>query len=400
MYRECKLDSAPFGVWLRLHLVQGTWRFLQNRCKFEVHAPLILNQPRQRTSGSKKAMRKFLLLTLNIIAVITYAQNLQTVKTYYDPYTKTRLNEVYTVLAGTPTKHGSYKAYDEQGILVKEATYSNGIANGPYKEYYSSRYGLDDRGKLGLSENYKNGKLDGISEDYAYPGGKKRTAETRTYAMGELLKKVGYYETGEKATERDYKTGSFTEWYENGQKKETGKYDSYGYKTGSYTKWYDNGQVMETKKDSAEVILAMEYHEDGGKTYAVVLTVGGTYISTTLDTLGRKAEEAESKPSGRTPPFYYDGSYTAYWPSGEVKTVGQHRNGLRVGKWKYFAIDGKVLSDAEWPQGTENMKEELRRVIREKASLLTNVEVDRVEALIKRGTDDGYQQALDILWSK
>jgi len=345
-------------------------------------------------------MKKLPLLVLLASVLSAFAQNLQTVKTYYDPYTKTKLHEVYSVTPNTPTKNGSYKEYDASGVIIVEAYYVNGLLDGPHKDYYSSQYDLNSRGKVGVSETYKKGKLNGISTEYAYPGGVKKTTKTIIYEVGERVEETDYYVSGQKASERDYKTGGYTEWYENGQKKEVGQYDTYGYKAGSYTKWYDNGTVMESKKDSVGTILSFEYHELGGKTYLVAQTPGGKCISTTLDTTGKKLEEAESKPSGRTPPFYYDGNYTAYWPTGEVRTTGQYKNGQRVGRWKYLAIDGKLLSDAEWPQGMAKLKEEIRRLIPEKSALLNNGEVDKVEALLKSGTDDGYQQALDILRGK
>lgn len=288
-------------------------------------------------------MKKLLVLFITTLSLISNAQNLETKKTYHDPYARAHLNEVYTVIAGTATKHGLYKAYDYEGVLVKEKTYANGVANGPYKEYYSSQYNLNERGKLGLIENYKNGKLDGTSEEYVYPNGKKLTTKTLTYKMGELLKEVHYYETGQKGTERDHVTGAYTEWYENGQKKEAGTYDSYGYKAGSYTKWYEDGQVMELKQDSAGVTLHMEYREKGGKTYAVDLGPTG-YVSTTIDPSGAKIEEAQSKPSGGTPPFYYDGKYTEYYATGEVKQTGTYSGNKQVGQWTTYDKEGKVLS--------------------------------------------------------
>lgn len=351
-------------------------------------------------------MKKFFAIILTIGTLTSFAQNLQTVKTYYDPYTKTHLNEVYTVIAGTPTKHGSYKSYDQAGNIAVEKTYVNGMLEGQRKEYYGLGQGRDEgdgsdlRGKIAIQEVYKRDVLVQYDE-YGYINGKATAGIHNTYSpKGEPLMEERRYANGKLASSKNHQTGDYAEYYDNGQKKEAYKFGLDGYPVGGYTKWYDDGQVMETKKDSAGVILAMESHERGGKIYAVTLTPEGKYISTTLDTLGKKAEEAENKPSGRTPPFYYDGPYKAYWPTGEVRTIGQYKEGNRVGEWKYLAVDGKLLSDAEWPQGTAKLKDEIRRLIGEKAALLTNAEVDKVEALLKRGTDDGYQQALDILRAK
>lgn len=349
-------------------------------------------------------MKKILLLITLSLTLKSFAQDLQSIRTYYDPWAKTQLHEVYTVIAGTSTKQGLYKEYAQNGILAKEVTYTNGVANGSYKEYYTTP---DLSGKLALLDNYKNGKLDGLSEEYAYPNGKKTATKTLVYVKGDLLKETHYYEGGQKGTERDYKTRNYLEWYENGQKKEAGSYDSYGYKTGSYTKWYDDGQLQEQKKDSSGVILAMQYHERGGKTYAVALTPAGKYISTTLDSSGRKVEEAESKPSGGTPPFYYDGTYTAYYSTGEVLQTGEYSGGRKTGVWKSFDKEGKELQDASSSTNQQVQSnasgsdlDEIKRLLKEKEDKLTPKEKSWAERVISEQTVRSYDRVLEMLRTK
>ena len=61
---------------------------------------------------------------------------------------------------------------------------------------------------------------------------------------------VEWYEDGQKKTEGIYNTsttrtskeGDWTEWYENGQKKYTGRFNKSGWEDGNWTKWHKNGQ--------------------------------------------------------------------------------------------------------------------------------------------------------------
>jgi antitoxin component YwqK of YwqJK toxin-antitoxin module len=274
-------------------------------------------------------MRNVLLLVLTTFTVNLFAQNLQTVKTYYDPYTKTQLYEVYTVLAGTPTKQGAYKVYDKQGILVKESTYINGIANGPYKEYYSSEYNLDFRGKIGLSSNYKKGQLDGTYEEYTYQGGRKCTKMTETYAAGVLVKEIDYkyYDDGKKGSSDDAMTGDHTEWYE-------------------------SGKLRAQELDSAKFLRSAKYYDEAGRVQMRVdqQTPGvyGLYVATTLDASGHKTEEAQCRQDKPGAALYREGSYVTYYPQGNKQEEGQYRGGKKVGIWKTYAEDGSVQSTHEF----------------------------------------------------
>ena len=61
------------------------------------------------------------------------------------------------------------------------------------------------------------------------------------------------------------KDGSFTQWYENGQKKYEGNYED-GKKDGSFTQWYENGQKSrEVRFDGKEDGLTTEWYENGKK---------------------------------------------------------------------------------------------------------------------------------------
>jgi antitoxin component YwqK of YwqJK toxin-antitoxin module len=112
----------------------------------------------------KKASLIILLFTLSKLSA---QQPLDIVKTYYDPYTKIKLKEVYTVLKNTPTLQGLYKLYSEGGELLVETNYANGKMNGSSKTFFNAEgaeaYGYPKEwiGKVEELQNYKNDVLDG-----------------------------------------------------------------------------------------------------------------------------------------------------------------------------------------------------------------------------------------------
>lgn len=101
-----------------------------------------------------KKTKLILLILLYCFPTSVFAQTLENRTTYFNPYTQTQISEKYTVIKGTPTKHGTYKKYDKEGTLVYQATYKDNKKNGPAKSYYGRSevstfsYTLNSIGKL------------------------------------------------------------------------------------------------------------------------------------------------------------------------------------------------------------------------------------------------------------
>ena len=75
---------------------------------------------------------KIKILTLMIlISGQVGAQQLTEKRTYYD-FIGSKINEVYHVIAGTPTKHGEYVQYDPEGNLLVRANFKNNKLHGTY----------------------------------------------------------------------------------------------------------------------------------------------------------------------------------------------------------------------------------------------------------------------------
>jgi antitoxin component YwqK of YwqJK toxin-antitoxin module len=396
-------------------------------------------------------MKNFLTLLATVLCLVANSQNLETVKTYYDPFSKTLINEVYTVLAGTPTKHGLYKAYDQKGILVKEVNYSNGKTEGLYKEYYSSTYDFDSRGKIGLIETYKNGLRHGTSEEYEYPQGKKWLKATEIYSNGELVKSITYYPDGKqkevkepggadliyspngiKLEENNHKSGIYNSWFENGKLQNTGHYTG-NQKTGTWKSYDENGRLraVRVREDDGTLALLNLYDESGRLTDSTKRISANNYLEFVFDSTGTH-EETECKlenpkedfdpyKDGKTSEYYssgkirasgsfkkneLDGAFVVYYENGKPQVKGAYRRGLQFGRWEYFTESGELEStttyDAEGNEMTaeEVTHQEIKDLFRKKGDNLNPQELEDVSRVIRTMDTKNYARVLNLLKAK
>lgn len=118
----------------------------------------------------------------------TYAQRLEVIRTYWD-WGRTQLHERYTVIAGTPTKHGYYKEYNQVGALWNTAHYNHGVLHGQYVQYFG---GIPE--EIWYIENYTNGKRNGKHISYSQEDGCSNCVEeVLIYKNDELVEYTKYY---------------------------------------------------------------------------------------------------------------------------------------------------------------------------------------------------------------
>ncbi len=218
---------------------------------------------------------KYITLKITAIAIVmllanhVFAQNIQTIKTFHDPWTKTQLSEVYTVIQNTPTKHGNYKKYDERGTLIEDKNFSNGQLNGTSKTYYNAFLAQvydnpkDWYGKIAEILNYSKGELNGNAEEYHYLYGKQQLKYQRVYSNGAMTKNTEYHNNGNKKISVQL-NGVCNEWHENGQKSAEYNYKN-GEADGQYTAWHENGNVAGKGifKNGNKFGKWTEYYPDG-----------------------------------------------------------------------------------------------------------------------------------------
>lgn len=211
-------------------------------------------------------MKKITLLFL-LLSHFSFSQSL--VKTYYDPYSKTKLKEVYQVKPNTPTINGYYKLYDEYGNLLEQRDYINNKLSGKSTTYVGANEasvtygGIESLGKISDISNYKDGQLNGERLRYNFNENGKRYLEFRqTYKNNNLVSNIIYFPNGQE--KKVLKIGKSFEYYENGNKFAEYVINENQQIDGEYLGWSKSGYLevkgflINGEKDGAWI----EYNED------------------------------------------------------------------------------------------------------------------------------------------
>lgn len=304
--------------WITLNTSLGS----PQRISFQFHTKIIYNSMQKSiiASGLYKLSSNIVEDGLVLLYINkNYTVSLTTAKNE-DEYSA---NAIYKVVVSktnfvsyenkkTKVKNGLIKEYDDDGSLICECTYKNGVLNGPYKEIKDDQ--LVERGsyilgkKNGKFKSYVNGKIDieGTYKNDAYEG---------------MLTYYFYDEESGKLSSRSF--GSFSNNSKQGVWKDViyinGKefvYEFVTYKNdilnGPFKRIYDN-----------EIIIG-NYNEgefDGQyKLYVDYLTKEGDPL--------------------------YGNLAKAY-----LKEEGLYKNGVQNGKWRYYDESKKLIEEVTFVDG-------------------------------------------------
>lgn len=213
-------------------------------------------------------------------AVGSYSQTVK--KEYYDYY-KTQIMAEYQVNS-VGEKHGWFKGYNQEGIVVNEFNYKNNLWDGVNKEY--STY--TGSRTLSQSETYKAGVLNGPAVYYAGDGSNKgRFVKAQgshkdgerdgDWVLMESFDSYGWPDDIKKAAQftkgtYNYKSGkivcpdgqSKTYYYPSG-KVESEIYFSGGLKSGEWKYYFPDGSLRGTEKynELGKPNFLMYYYPNG-----------------------------------------------------------------------------------------------------------------------------------------
>lgn len=263
-------------------------------------------------------MKRLLLSVIfALFSIASIAQSLQTVKTYHNPYTRSQVEEVYTIIANTGVKHGAYKRYSSSGFLVEEANFNRNTLHGPYKTY-GVGFTPQEMQKLQVSANYLNGELHGEWVKYHVANNKYQIYLQQTYKNGEVIKEIQYDNDGNKIHDLTL-NGVNTYWHENGQMfRQLNKKDNIVY--GPYREWYKNGQLYCSVEMINDLMNGKKLiYYPTGELQSEEEFSNGQYIGTTVGYYPSKAVKIK---------VIYDApntelSTTCYNENGEVITEGK-----------------------------------------------------------------------------
>lgn len=214
-------------------------------------------------------MKKITLLLL-LLSYVSFSQSL--VKTYYDPYTKTKLKEVYQVKPNSPTANGYYKSYDEYGNILVHRNYANNKQNGKSTTYYGIYEAslmtdeVRDKcvGKISGIFNYKNDELHGLQKRYDYSDeGNRYLKYKQIFDIGIEKESYEYYPNSI-LKQHNKLNGVCKGFYENGNIFEQFTLDN-GVYHGQYRSWHESGELLEEGQmvDDEKDGEWIEYKKDG-----------------------------------------------------------------------------------------------------------------------------------------
>lgn len=273
------------------------------------------------------AMSKLIAFILfTSCAVGSYSQTVK--KDYYDYY-KTQIMAEYQVNS-VGEKHGWFKGYNQEGVVVYEYNYKNNLQDGLNKEYAT----YTGSRSLAQSEHYKLGLLDGEAIYYAENKG----------GGGSRIMSQGSYLGGEKQGKWTY----------------TNPFDAYG--------------MPKEWKPKAEYIQFSKYYEKGKEVYP-----DGEIISYYLPSKQPSSiiYYKDGKETGEPKGFFPDGSIasekmydaegkllfeTTYHPNGQLKGYVDWRSGKRV--YEGYNEDGSPDKTMQYEQQQREQQERSNAIIK------------------------------------
>lgn len=284
--------------------------------------------------------------------------------------------------------NGYLKEYNFRGDLVKTEKWVDGVLqknnkestkidikrefyeNGNVKSYGTSRNGIlegitryyDENGKLVGSKFYRNGFLS--SEGLIDEKGLQQGVWKEFYSEGEI-KSEGVYENGRKIGEWKY-------YHQNKTIEQIGSYNK-GKPIGNWKWFYENGQLLRFEtfefgklsgdfieyNDKGEVILKGQFTDGEANGEWLIVDNDIKEFGSFKDGLkfGEWITTYISNNKIYHKGFYTNGlengKHTYYYDNGRLSEEGSFILGQKVDKWKYYSLDGSLLTVLEYRNGED-----------------------------------------------
>lgn len=329
------------------------------------------------------------------------------IKTYYDPYQRTHVEEVYFINA-KGQKNGLYTKYDQDGLKRLEIPYVNGVPSGLAKEYYEYALGTPGQEPLYRTATYTNGKQNGITVYYDYYEGSKRSMSGKRIKIGEeyytnnvKTREITYYVNGKVNTDGYVVSGPQMKFYENGVKSLELHVNAEGVYDGEWHEWWENGQLgVEGKRKNGHWVGERKNYNKNGKLIKDEFFEYGDMdgsvkvgLHSFYDSLGNKEQTIDYSQKNPAVEFFYPngktkekhslyemkyhlseggtgfgnsytiakmGPYISYYENGNVRSEGSYittstlytsQMSLKDGAWKFYKEDGTLDYENNYRQG-------------------------------------------------
>lgn len=189
-------------------------------------------------------MKRIFLFSITLLLLYSCQSNIKV----EEAYPNGKIFKEYFKDKKTDKISGLYKVYYENGTILEESHYVDGLPNG-------KRMLFDEDGKQQVIEHYVNGQFEGNYQSF-YPNG--QVEQDGQYVDGAMEGKwKKFYENGQLEEEVQFteneENGAFVEWYPNGNLKAEGSYLDGDNEHGEL-KMYNEQGVLQRKMDCVKGI--------------------------------------------------------------------------------------------------------------------------------------------------
>jgi len=292
-------------------------------------------------------------------------------------------------------KHGYFKEYSKDGVLLTTSKYIDGILQEDVAELAKLDIKTEyyPNGNVKIVASYKDDVPQGVRREFSEEGvvvagyifrdgniigegiideeGIKDGPWKEYYPNG-VLKSIGTYDKGNRI-------GGWKFYYPNEQLEQIGFYNKDGKADGSWTWYYSTGDLLRQESYFNGMIdgFSIEYDEYG------VVIAEGEYIEDYREgewkyNYGDHKSEGEysiGMRHGKWKSYYSDGilnfegefiednpngRHTWYWPDGTKKTEGNYIMGLKDKEWIKYNYDGTPFISITYENGVEKRYDGIR----------------------------------------
>jgi len=251
-------------------------------------------------------------------------------------------------------KTGWERTYHENGMVKLELSFNEDVEVDRTNFY-------NEKGQIIETIPIKNGLKEGRGKRFGSDG---RTIAFLEYKAG-ILENV---ESFNELNDQGQKTGLWFFWNESdvviekGEWKDDVRHGLFVF----YNKWgqldrveyYQNGLLIEEEEEKVNVDVRTTEHANG------TIATRGVYVDDLREGVFTEYDEDGNIISGAV---YEGGTQIAegitnlegkrigiwkeFYPTGEVKVIGQYENGMKSGRWEYFAESGELIQEGSFLEG-------------------------------------------------
>ena len=259
----------------------------------------------------------------------------KTLRTHYVNGQMESLREVRPGTSGAMKNHGMYKLWDQQGGLVANGSYCDGVPDGKWKRIYRGQDGTDL-----LNENQEDFDLPLIST-FQFSDGNLAGEWKIADASGRLVRKWNF--------RQGKLEGEMAVYFSSGSRMLSAMYEQ-GVPTGMHREWTNEGELVEALLfQNGRLVADVVHRWPNGNLQAKGRRLQPRYrLTVKADWWNGKIAFESSEPIGQPQKI---GEWTYYTRQGKPLQNGTYVRGEREGLFSWWYADGQLQARGDFIAG-------------------------------------------------